>query len=258
MSANVTHPVVASLQPHDDNMKVWRYLDFPKLVDFLDSQTLYFARVDTLDDPHEGTLTRGNTMATEKLIEKIISEGKEEQSPAELRASFQRVTLTGRETIYVNCWHSGNSENAAMWKIYGSLTGSVAIQTTYQKLADALPDDIYLGMVRYLDYDRTDRWIPGGNVFYPIVHKRAEYSFEREVRALSWILQDDEGKSTTPTVAHRPLGIKLPIDIATLVDSIRLQPTTPAWIRTTIERLVDKYGWKMKIDYSQLDVSPFY
>ena len=41
--------------PHD---AVWRYTDVPKFVSLLAHRALYFARLDRLDDPFEGSLPR--------------------------------------------------------------------------------------------------------------------------------------------------------------------------------------------------------
>ena len=46
------HPVFE--QPSDVNVRVWRYLDFTKLVSLVDSRRLYFTRADKFEDPFEG------------------------------------------------------------------------------------------------------------------------------------------------------------------------------------------------------------
>ncbi|MFN8224152.1 MAG: hypothetical protein U0R50_13000 [Gaiellales bacterium] len=50
---DATHPVFNA--PPDDTV-VWRYIDLAKLISLLDHRALYFARADTLGDPHEGAL----------------------------------------------------------------------------------------------------------------------------------------------------------------------------------------------------------
>ena len=41
-----------------------------------------------------------------------------------------------------------------------------------------------MGMVQYKDYNSFEDWIPGGNMMYPFIHKRKEFEYEKEVRAL--------------------------------------------------------------------------
>ena len=55
------HPVFR--QPDEPTIKVWRYMDFTKLVSLIDSRRLYFARVDLLGDPFEGSWPKINVAA---------------------------------------------------------------------------------------------------------------------------------------------------------------------------------------------------
>ena len=66
MTADIEHPVVATFQPSDRNIKIWRYMDLTKLVAFLETGSLYFARADTFGDPYEGSWTRLNKAAEEQ------------------------------------------------------------------------------------------------------------------------------------------------------------------------------------------------
>ena len=42
------HPVF--FQPDDEEIKVWRYMDFTKLISLIDSRRLYFTRADKFND----------------------------------------------------------------------------------------------------------------------------------------------------------------------------------------------------------------
>ena len=46
------HPTF--IQPENEGIKVWRYMDFTKFVLLIDSRRLYFTRADKFDDPFEG------------------------------------------------------------------------------------------------------------------------------------------------------------------------------------------------------------
>ena len=274
MSANTEHPVVKSFQPSDGNMKIWRYIDLPKLIAFLETESLHFARADTLDDPYEGSWTKLNSLANEQLIQQIIADAqkvttdpKARQTPEELRQQFERSTHWAREITYINCWHSGENESAAMWKLYGTSTGSIAIQSAYQKLVDAIPDgasiddvsteSVYMGMVQYKDYRSLRDWIPGGNVMYPFIHKRKEFEHEKEVRAII-LAPEVLSKERKEKGNYKPQGIRVPINIETFVETIRVQPSAPIWVRQAIEHLLERYGWGMKVMSSQIDIEPMY
>ena len=60
MPANIDHRIIKNHQPCSPDIKIWRYLDFPKLIDLLQTRTLHFSRLDTLPDPFEGHVPAGN------------------------------------------------------------------------------------------------------------------------------------------------------------------------------------------------------
>ena len=248
MPADVQHEVVKAFQPTNSNMKIWRYLDLPKLIDFLQTRSLRFARADTLGDPFEGSLTKGNITAREQLLQ-----GNQERNstPEEVRQSHQNMAELGRQSTYINCWHGGETESAAMWRLYGTAAGSITIQSTYERLVSALPDDSHTGLVQYIDYSNLEDKIPWGNIMSPFMYKRKEFEYEKEVRAFIWNTEGIEADNLPP-------GIKKDIDIDKVVETIRVQPTTPGWIRTTIKKLLDQYDCGAKVMESQIDIDPMY
>ncbi len=218
MAANIEHEAVKRFQPRYESMKIWRYIDPPKLIDLLETRSLHFARAETLGDPFEGTLTKLNIAAREQQIQEIKSTLEVKQTEEELRQQFKYGTIFGRQTIYINCWHGGETESGAMWRLYGTTEGSIVIQSTYSKLANALPDEAYMGMVQYKNYSNLEDWVPGSNLLSRFIHKRKEFEYEKEVRAFIWELPDRHG------INNMPNGIKVEIDIDKVVETIRVQP----------------------------------
>ena len=249
-------------------------MNLPKLISLLETQSLYFARADTLGDPFEGTLAIGNKFAREVRIKKMVEDGEHIQNPKvkntemDLRKMFENMTQEVRQYMYVNCWHAGETENAAMWKLYGTTEGAVVIQTTYEKLASALPENtymdevsagpIYMGMVQYKDYWNVEDFIPTqGNAMSPFIHKRREFEHEKEVRAVTMTTEGFK-KEREGTPIYNPRGIRANIDLEQLIETIRIQPATPIWVKQTIEALLKKYGWGLKITQSNIDLDPLY
>ena len=264
MTADTEHPVVATVQPPDRNIKIWRYMDLTKLVAFLETESLYFARANTFGDPYEGSWTILNKIAQQQQFQQIIADQernnpdlKGKNTPGKLQQTFKNATHLGRESTYINCWHSGETESAAMWNLYGTTAGSIVIQSTYKKLMDALPDHVYMGMVQYKDYKSFEDWIPAGNMMHPFLHKRKEFEYEKEVRALIMNIKG-LSKQRKENGDYKPRGIQVDIDIDKVVETIRAQPTTPAWARRAIEKLLERYGWGMKVKQSQIDSEPIY
>ena len=268
MSADITHPLVAPCQPPDTDIKVWRYMDVTKLVALMQSRSLHFARADKLADadPFEGSLHLLNRIANEQIIDQLLKNQENNQSSAilptrdqaleNLAHIFRRV----RQWVFISCWHSGENESLAMWKQYGSTGGSVVIQSTYQKLLDALPSQLYidkdqswianmyLGMVQYKNYHSLQEdFTFNSNMLSLYIHKRAAFEYEKEVRAL---LMSPAGETRSVS------NVAVSINFQQLVESIRVRPGTPDWERRTIETLIEKYGFGMKVAPSEIDEKP--
>lgn len=167
------HPVFTP--PDDPEARIWRYMDFTKYVAMLASGSLFFCRADKLGDSFEGTLTRGTVEAWRAEVAQHNLSSRTEHAFHELFRGYRRWT-------FVNCWHVGQHESAAMWKLYSKSEEAVAIQSTYSRLRKVLPDNVYIGIVRYLDYDCDQ--IPCDNTMWPIVFKRRSFEHERELRAV--------------------------------------------------------------------------
>ena len=95
---------------------------------------------------------------------------------------FTALKKTFLPSYLVNCWHMSDVESAAMWRLYATARNSVALLTRFHLLTYVLPETVYVGKLRYIDYTK-DR-IPEGNVFYPIMYKRKSFEHERELRVV--------------------------------------------------------------------------
>lgn len=268
MPADTTHPVVAPCQPRDCEIRVWRYMDVTRLVAFMESRSLHFARADTLEDPFEGSVALLNQVAKEQMISKMLEDQKNNAPDSgrytrdQLREMLARSARIGRQWVFISCWHSGESESLAMWKQYGSTGGSVVIQSTYRKLLDALPSEIrgdegdpentriFMGMVQYKNYFSPLEGLRlDGNMLSPFIHKRTALEYEKEVRAFLMF----------PAAGTRSISsVYVDVDVEELVETIRVRPGTSNWERQTIEKLIGKYGLGMKIMRSEIDAEPMF
>src|SRR5215207_9699692 len=105
------HSNFACTPPDDENVRVWRYMTFIKFVSLLDRSALFFARVDRLGDPFEGSYARRNLtgeLSEHEMIPIVKSlepgskvTGYAPSTPQDRRASF----ILGQSTLYANCWH---------------------------------------------------------------------------------------------------------------------------------------------------------
>lgn len=228
----------------NDNMTIWRYLDFTKFVSLLDKQALFFCRADKMDDKFEGSHPKAELPIRTKNLESVFLK--------DVSEAFRLI----REFTAVNCWHINRYESFAMWKLYLKSSEGIAIRSTFRRLRDSLKDkqhDIYIGKVQYIDYEKD---IFLGLVLSPFVHKRKSFDHEKELRA---IIQEMP-KPGLYSEDKRPFenGLYVPVDLDLLINEIYLAPTSPPWIKELVESVSMKYGLKKKVRQSELDEPPIY
>lgn len=231
----------------DDEIKIWRYMDFAQLVSLLENEELFFTRADKLGDPYEGTIPephRKNRRESDEIPEKWGEK---------LLPRFRKIC---KKYTFLSCWHINNSESAAMWDLYLDADHGVCIQSTYEKLKRALNRDsnnrIHISKVEYIDFEseKFDGWQPHeplGSSISPFIHKRKNFDYEQELRAIihdpSWREEDGESMITAETIENTSLdeeslpgnGRGVSIDVDTLIESIHISPDAGEWVRTLLK-----------------------
>lgn len=243
-------------QPEDDNVRVWRYMDFTKLVSLIESKHLFFTRADKFDDPFEGSWPKMNVNARNKIPPLIAKKDHEKYLKGMSR--FGDSNKIWRKQVAINCWHKNDHESAAMWKLYLKSNEGVAIQSTYLKLRESITDDenVYLGIVEYIDYEKE--WINDGRRGSPYVYKRKSFEHEQEIRAI--VLKHPRiGKNggiiDSETINH---GVKIKVDIEQLIENIYVAPSAPDWFSDLVSAIVQHYGYNFNVVRSKLDGRPLF
>lgn len=277
------------IEPVDDNLVIWRYMDFTKFISIIDKGALYFATPELFNDPFEGSTTLMNVNFKKQQMEASIKESLKGQEDAEQK--FLRImeimnsvkAQTAREDEFlvpklfaVNCWHISNNESAAMWNIYAKTGQGIAIKTTVKQLKecfqDFLPfDSIYIGKVKYIDFskDAHDK----DNIICRYFYKRKEFEYEQELRAIvqtnnySIHVLENIGRSTlseseiknfenVPTVYET--GRSIEIDYKFLLGEIYLHPEVPEWFEVLVRSVLKKYDLQINLIHSKLKDKPIY
>ncbi len=237
--------------PKNANAKIWRYMDFGKYVSLLETQLLYFVRVDRLDDHFEGTYGRANQRMRPEMYKELY-----EKDPDAFNRSVQHrdeVFRWLRQWTFINCWHQNDCESAAMWRLYAETNQAIAIQSTYEKLRAQLPSEVCIGMVEYKDYDAE--WLPEGHTLFPFVHKRKSFVHEQELRAIAQLLPDGRVNLKTQQWDEEKYHHVALVD---LVEEVRVAPAAPAWFRDTVTAVTRHYGFKLYVRQSSLDDESVY
>ena len=231
-------------QPVDTSVRVWRYLDLAKFIWLLENKKLYLPRIDLLNDPYEGSSTR------------LYALLRDQEHSGQISALMRNITQHHRKSMYVNCWHLGNSESEAMWRLYCPNESGVAIQLTYRKLVVSIENDpfCYIGCVSYVDYD-TQVFRVEGNSFSPVMHKRSSFAHEQEVRLVKthpdyWGVNSPGG----------PSGVTVDWSPEAMVDAIYVNPYAPEFYRDVVQSIVRRIAPALEnqVIWSPMRAAPVY
>jgi len=225
-------------------------MDFTKFVALLDTQSLYFARSDRFDDPYEGATSHANFDLREIVYQETIT--------PEMLTLMSRLTKWTREWTYVSCWHLNEHESWAMWKLYGSLEGAIAIQSTYSKLLECLKDNAHVnvGIVKYIDYE--SEWLPEGNLYWPFLHKRKYFEHEKEIRAIIQKMPVNEKNEIPIGKANEKQGVIVPLNLSDFIEKIYVSPNSPQWFYELVESVIKRFNHSFSVVQSSLSKAPVY
>jgi len=257
-------------QPESGDVKIWRYMDFTKLMSLLDSYSHYFARPDRFNDPFEGSWPVKNKITIDRLMKKhedmdtLWADEYFKKS-----GSFQYISKNEfSKQIAISCWHMNEFESAAMWKLYTKSNESIAIQTTYSKLRLSLWDQtpLEIGLVLYIDYENDEI---EHTLFSPFMHKRKSFEHEQEVRAIVTIRStlgpmeevrkyDKDCKNKKFTIQGVEIPIAADYTMEKLIDKIHINPEAPDWVLDLVGRVVKKYNFEIEVVRSDLNKDPLF
>jgi hypothetical protein len=136
-----------------------------------------------------------------------------------------------RQKIVCNCWFRGNADSDAMWKIYSNQLGATIV-TSAQKLEGSIEHcydipkshpECRLVLAPVIYDDRLDC----GDC-EPWLLKRRAFAHESEAR----LYMETEAKFET--------GMRIKVNLASLVDEIVISPFATAWQADAIQIAIRK------------------
>ncbi|SOD92067.1 hypothetical protein [Spirosoma fluviale] len=244
--------------PSDRSVKVWRYMDFTKFVALLNSGSLHLTRCDQFDDQFEGAFPEEDSQGQRDNYKDALI-NKARLMPDQLAQVLDTVWKKyQRQYMFINCWHMNSHESAALWNVYGATKEAIAIQTTYDRLRSVLPASYQIGAVRYIDHETYLNEEKEG--FFSVMFKRKSFEHERELRVCYVDAYEFQQDVRNPAEFFCPTNARLvetvPVDLNTLVESVRIAPQTPDWFVKLVKDAVLRFGYNLPVSQSGRDDYP--
>jgi hypothetical protein len=226
-----------------DETVLWRYMDFAQFIQMIETEALWFLRLDQFEDPLEATLTNAEMDSIESIYQK---------STGLLRTNagkYGDIPDWMRKTTFISCWRAGISESLAMWDLYGKKgNGTVAVKSSIGILKDELSATngaIRIAQINYID------WESEALSHHPLqlcARKEKSYEHEAEVRAII-LLQDDE--SWADEIADKTTHvIQIPINVRKVIKEVVVGPRERPWVTTLVKDVMRRYGLQMPVNVS--------
>jgi hypothetical protein len=216
----------------DPNTIVWKYLDLSKFLDLLFCRQMFMSRSDKFEDQYEGTFSEPTYEEIRRLSEN--------------NPDFLDYYKRHRKNVVISSWHINEYESYAMWQIFTKNNEGLAIQSTIQRMKDAMQPENryeqYIGEVKYIDYKKE--YIPFDNTFFPFLFKRKSFQYEREVRIVSDLTEHHVNINE---------GAKVNVDINTLIEKIYIHPKSENWYKNLVIQLMKQLGFDFQIEKSDLE-----
>lgn len=180
----------------DESYSAWRYMSYKKLMSFIKYNEIYFARLDTFQDPLEGlTLEDRNLLSLVRMTRdpNILPEFKKSYENRKVPQSKIRKWQNG---LFASCWYlskNRNDESLAMWDLYtdkDSFALSInlrilkgLVESSLATLDDAEIIAAKIGKIEYLGtYEHSMKVIHSTGTSMPGFIKSPCYQHENELR----------------------------------------------------------------------------
>lgn len=225
-------------------------MDIGRFLALLTTQSLYFARADTLGDALEGTITSAT-------VEQYHRDGTNPMFLPGFRKQVAKIRELLLQNMMVSCWHMNEHESMAMWQLYADQGKGLAIRSNYLRLIGSLSQSVepfHVGQVSYIDYGGDT--IVGKTLLAPFIYKQKALEHERELRAVigGIPIRDSE----IDWSAKNARGILVRTDLAELIESVVLAPKTEAWIADALSATMRRFGIERPVLVSSVNRAPIF
>ncbi len=211
------------------HLKIWRFVDFWKLVDLVNTRELRFTRLDQFPDSLEGTKSipawvRDIRATFNRYMTEVFP-------PTQAGIQAAREGALGvvsvdrdftRATTFASCWHMNEAFNPALWSNYTNEPSPVAVESTVERLyfaANHQPggESVHIRPITYIDHASEEMDESMKHLF-----KDKKYEFERELRVHIYDAGHTGHRESMATLLSRPTSRRSPCDLNRLLAALHL------------------------------------
>jgi hypothetical protein len=231
------------LEPNLED-RIWKYMDFTKFVLLL-KNGLWFSRVDLLEDKFEGKLSSMSGYLNG------IHPGQSKEYDNNVVKSSRNSYEINRKWYVVNCWNLNKYESIALWSLYVKGECGVAIQSTYDKLKNAIYENKdttrISGKVKY--NERKSDKIDLSPMVLPAFHKDFIFRHEEEIRFLihtrkrTQTMDDDPGSP----------GRYICVNLNEIIERVVIAPKLSNWKFDLVKQLMYENKIEKPVQKSSYD-----
>lgn len=259
------HKLLKGITPPKDDTILMRYMNFEKFANILATNSLFFTRADKFDDSFEGFTPPSIMDIFKNEVNRL-----EKEFGINWHQILLKIFENWRKYVMCNCWYHGGDESLPMWERYHVRESGIVIKTTMGDFKNSLRDNlnVFIGNIRYIDYE--DYTVPqsllGMSMIYTwYFYKRKAFRHEREFRAIidAYPFIIDYLRTHGDSIDIQTLlndefpdicetGMRLKVDVDTLICELIVSPYADKWIVKTIKSIVKQYGFQFPVKQSKL------
>lgn len=241
---------------------VYRYLTIEKLIDFLDTNSIFLARLDTFEDnleniePFDITQLKllylskpenANPEISDSIWDEMIKKGKNRIK------EIQDCLIEKQKNRFVSCWILSDVESFGMWDTYGKSGFAIRFDRKYfQKIIQnsinlqieptSKIDLLVVGKVFYQNFDKMHLIEKESLMRYSAFRKHLSFKHESEFRIVGFTNESED---------EIGMRFKLP-SIETLEFEIFANPRLSSFQFQQYKKIISKYSKTKTLKESEL------
>lgn len=232
---------------------IWRYMDFYRFQELLDTNRLFFPTKSRYGDLLEGSFGDDHVPVQVAAAQSVAAlpdgmgppindedDGLVWHRMKVQHPNTQAMNLVRRahETVGISCWTCREHEMVPLWSLYTKPESGVAIRSRLSAFRSAVSEAhalaIHVGHVRYVV--RRPEGLTG-SPFKSLLYKSRWWEHEKEIRFMMPYESDKPN----------PAGCCVPVDVGALIDGIVISPIAGYGFADTVQRSMEKAGLSPKL-----------